>query len=100
MVYVLDLGTTITIIIAVGKEAKCIRRIYSASQKVKIAQYARYHGVRAAGRHFCIHHKNCQRWLKEELDKMKNPRKHCHKFKKGQGRKLSYSHELEEQLVK
>ena len=31
---------------------------------------------------------------------MKNPNKHCRKFKKGQGRKLSYSYELEEQLVK
>lgn len=31
---------------------------------------------------------------------MKNPSKHCRKFKKGQGRTLSYSHELEEQLVK
>ena len=38
--------------------------------------------------------------MKEELDKMKNPNKHCRKFKKGQGRKLSYSYELEEQLVK
>ena len=31
---------------------------------------------------------------------MKNPSKHCCKFKKGQGRKLSYSCELEEQLFK
>ena len=31
---------------------------------------------------------------------MKNPSKHCGKFKKSQGRKLSYSQELEEQLLK
>ena len=86
--------------VAIDKEAKCIRQIYSASQKAKITQYTRHHGARAAGKHFGIHHKNCQRWLKEELDKTKNPSKHCRKFKKGQGRKLSYSHELEEQLVK
>ena len=81
MVHVLDLDTIITIITAVGKEAKCIRRICSASQKAKIAQYAR--GARAAGRHFGIHHKNCQRWLKEELDKMKNPCKHANLRKAG-----------------
>ena len=100
VVHVLDLGTIMTIIIAMGKEAMCVRQIYSASQKLKIAQYARHHGARAAGRHFGIHHKKCQWWLKDELDKMKNPRKHCCKLKKGQGRKLSYSHELEDQLAK
>ena len=46
---------------------------------------------------FNIHQKNCQRWLDLELE---NPNKHCRKFNKGQGRKISYSHELEEQLVK
>ena len=87
---------------SVGESGTCnkLKQIYSASKKVKIAQYARHHGARAAGRYFGIHHKKCQRWVKEELEKMKNPRKHCRKFKKGQGRKFSYSHELEEQLVK
>ena len=41
--------------------AKVIRTRYSATQKKKIAEYARFHGCRAATRHFKIHHRNAER---------------------------------------
>ena len=72
-----------------------IRARYSAAQKKKVAQYARFHGGRTASKHFNIHHKNVQRWLKEELDTMKHPRRAKRCNKKGQGRKLSYPVEVD-----
>ena len=47
-----------------------------------------------------LHHKNCQRWLKEDWDRKRRSGKHHRKNRKGQGRKVSYPKELEDQLVK
>ncbi len=74
--------------------------MYTSSQKAKVACYTRLHGPRAAGRHFCIHHKNAQRWLKEDYDKVKITRRSKCKNKKGQGRKVSYPLDVEEALYK
>ena len=79
--------------------ASRINTRYSAAQKKKVAQYARFHGGRAASKHFNIHHKNVQRWLKEELDTVKHPRRAKRCNKKGQGRKLSYPAEIDMQLL-
>ena len=76
----------------------CIRARYSAAQK-KVAEYAHFHGGRAAAKHFKVHHKNVQRWLKEELDTMKNPHRAKWCNKKGQGRKISYPVKIEKQLL-
>ena len=38
--------------------------MYTHAQKVKVAEYARHHGVRATAKHYGTHHKNVQRWLK------------------------------------
>ncbi len=78
---------------------KTIRSRYSSAQKKKVAQYARFHGGRAASRHYKIHHKNVQRWLKSELDVIKTRcrAKRCNK--KGQGRKLSYPPEIDLKLL-
>ena len=65
-----------------------------------MARYTRYHGARAAARHFRVHHKNYQRWLKEEVDKKKPRDMPSHGHRKGQGRKVSYPKEIEEELVK
>ena len=82
-----------------GQSSKCrtIHKMYSRGQKNKIAYYARHHGIRAAVRHYGVHHRNVQRWMGESLDKIKNPGKRKHR--KGQGRKTSYSQELEDKLV-
>ena len=49
-------------------KVKMIPKMYTATQKKKVATYARFHGGRAAAEHFKMHHKNVQRWLKEEMD--------------------------------
>lgn len=77
-----------------------MRTLYSRSQKAKVARYARFHGPRAAARHYSIHHKNAQRWLKEDYDKVKITRRSRRKNKKGQGRKVSYPHDVDEALYK
>lgn len=74
-----------------------IRRMYSMQQKEKVAEYARFHGIRAAARNFDIHHKNVSRWMKNQVTKLKNPKQR--KNRKGQGRKISYPQELEEKLL-
>lgn len=71
--------------------------MYSRGQKDKIAYYVRHHGIRATARHYSVHHRNVQRWMSESLEKIKNPGKRQHR--KGQGRKMSYSQELEDKLV-
>ena len=78
---------------------KTIRSRHSFAQKKKVAQYARFHEGRAASKHYKIHHKNVQRWLKDDLDAIKNPcrAKRCNK--KGQGRKLSYPPEIDLKLL-
>ena len=48
---------------------QAVRTRYSLAQKKKVALYARHHGGRAAAKHFKIHHKNVQRWLKMNYTK-------------------------------
>lgn len=74
-----------------------IHKMYSRGQKNKVACYARHHGVRAAGRRYGVAHKNVQRWMKTQLSEIRNPGKRTNK--KGQGRKISYPQEIEDQLV-
>ena len=71
--------------------------MYSIAQKKKVAYYTRHHGIRKASRHFRVHHKNVQRWVKNQVSSIKNPRKRVNR--KGQGRKISYPQELEDKLV-
>ena len=70
--------------------------MYSGAQKFKVAEYARHHGVRAAERHFSVHHTNVLRWMKTHLDKvpMKPGKRKQRKNAKGQGRKVSYPPEI------
>ena len=53
--------------------------------------------MRAASRHFRVHNKNVSQWIKNRVAKIKNP--HQRKFKKGQGRKISYPQEIEDKLL-
>ena len=76
---------------------KRIHRMYSRGQKEKVAYCARHHGIREAARLYGLHHKNVQRWMRDQFVMLKNPRKH--ENKKDQGRKISYPPELEETLV-
>ena len=55
--------------------------MYSRGQKSRVANYARHHGIRKASRYYGIHHKNVQRWMKNQVAEIKNP-----VHKKGQGR--------------
>ena len=80
-----------------SKEPKKIRKMYSKGQKKKVADYARFHGVRKAAKKFSVGHSNVVRWQKEEVSRIRNPVKRSHKC--GQGRKLTYSKELEDKLV-
>ena len=76
---------------------KRMHRMYSVEQKKKVAYYARHHGIRKASRRFGVHHKNVQRWVKNQVSSIKNPRKRVNR--KGQGRKISYPQDLEDKLV-
>ena len=80
-----------------SKEPKKISKMYSKGQKKKVADYARFHGVRKAAKKFSVGHSNVVRWQKEEVSRIRNPGKRSHKC--GQGRKLTYSKELEDKLV-
>ena len=62
-----------------------------------VAYYARHHGIQKAARHYGIHHRNVQLWVKTQVDYVKNPRKRFNK--KGQGQKISYPQELEDKIV-
>ena len=73
-----------------------IHRMYSQGQKRTVAYYARHHGIRKAARHYGIHHRNVQRWVKNQVTSLKNPKKRLNK--KGQGRKISYPQGLEAKL--
>ena len=75
--------------------------VYSHTEKFKVAEYARQNGVRVAARHFSVHHKNVQRWLISEIEKvpMKSGRMKPRMNMKGQGRKISYPPSLEGELV-
>ena len=57
--------------------------MYTAAQKKKVATYARFHGGRAAAEHFKMHHKNVQRWLKEEIETIKHPHRGKYFWRKG-----------------
>ena len=74
--------------------------IFKANKAAVLAKIARYTRARAAARHFGVHNKNCQRWLKEELDKKKPRDMPSCGHRKGQGRKVFYPKEIEEELVK
>jgi len=71
--------------------------MYTQGQKDRVATYGRHHGIRKAARHYGVHHRNVQRWVKCQVTKIKNPRKRVNK--KGQGRKISYPQELEEKIL-
>ena len=74
-----------------------IHRMYSQGQKRMVAYYARQHGIRKAARHYGIHHRNVQRWVKNQVTLLKNKKKRSNK--KGQGRKISYPQELEDKIM-
>ena len=80
-----------------GTTSAKIRNLYSDKQKRKIVTYARFHGKRKAACHFNVHRWNIQRWFKEEMSVLKSRGQRRHK--KGQGRKLSYPPEKEEELL-
>ena len=56
-----------------------IHRMYSQGQKRMVANYARHHGIRKAARHYGIHHRNVQRWVKSQVTSLKNPKKRSNK---------------------
>ena len=64
-------------------KAKKLRKMYSAGQKRKVADYSRHHGVRKAARHFKVSHGNVIRWKKQRVTLLKTPNKRQHK--RGQG---------------
>lgn len=75
-----------------------LHRMYSPAQKKAVATYARFNGVRKAARKYRVHHRNVQRWLKEEMQVIKNPKKR--RNQPGQGKKITYPQEVEDQLLK
>ena len=56
-------------------KAKKLRKMYSAGQKRKVADYSRHHGVRKAARHFKVSHSNVIRWKKQRVTLLKNPKR-------------------------
>ena len=81
-----------------------IRRMYSEKQKVRVVEYTRHHGVRPAMRHFGIHRRNIQRWMEEYRDYHFNAKKVRQakagkRHRKGQGRKLSYPVEVDQEIL-
>ena len=80
-----------------GSRKGVIHRMYSLPQKLKVADYARMHGIRPAAVHFGIARRNIQRWLRDRVDEVKGKGR---KNRKGQGRKLTYSKEMDDDLLK
>lgn len=76
-----------------------LHRRYTDVQKLKVAEYARHHGLRPAERKFGIHRRNIAQWLEHRLVEVKEKKKRKRSNRPGQGRKLSYPVELDEQLV-
>ena len=66
---------------------------------MKVAEYARHHGLRPAEAKFGIHRRNIGRWLKIRVDEVKQRKKRKKSNQPGQGRKLSYPVELDEKLL-
>ncbi len=79
-----------------GGRKAVIHRMNSLRQKQKVADYARMHGVRPAAAHFGMHRKNIQRWLRERIEEVKGKKR---KNRKGQGRKISYPREVDENIL-
>lgn len=71
--------------------------MYSSAQKQKVADYARIHGVRPAAAHFGIPRKNIQQWRQERIGVIEGRRR---KNRKGQGRKISYPQEVDEDILR
>ena len=78
---------------------KTIHRRYSNSQKVKIADYARMHGLRPAERKYGVHRRNIDRWKKIRVSEFKKTKLRKTFNRKGQGRQLSYPKHIDEELV-
>ena len=76
-----------------------IHRRYSHSQKVKVADYARLHGLRPAERKFGVHRRNIDRWKKIRVSEFKKGKLRKTFNRKGQGRKLSYPYDVDDELV-
>lgn len=60
-----------------------------------MANHARQDEIRAAARNFKLHHKNFERWLKDDLT-VARP---AYGNKPGAGRKISYGQDIEEKLI-
>ena len=68
-------------------------------QKLKVAEYVRHHGLRAAEKKFSIHRRNIARWLEIRLDEAKGRTRRKKSNQSGQGRKLTYPVEIGERLL-
>ena len=75
-----------------------LHRRYTDVQKMKVAEYARHHGVRPAEKKFGIHRRNIARWLEIRLDKVKERKRRKKSNRPGQGRKLTYPEEIDDRL--
>ncbi len=72
--------------------------MYSDEQIRKVAEYARHNGIRPTARKFGVS-RSVGRWKRGLINKMKTGDKQASFRKPGQGRKLSYPKEFDEQLV-
>ena len=64
-----------------------------------MAEYARHHGLRPAEKKFGIHRRSIARWLEIRLDEVKERKRRRKSNRGGQGRKLTYQVEIDEQLL-
>ena len=73
--------------------------MYSDHQRKKVAEYARFHGIRPAARKFGVNRRYIGRWLNERIEEVKTGAKPKRKNMKSQRRKLSYNSKLDEDIL-
>ena len=66
---------------------------------MKVADYARHHGLRPAERKFGIHRRSIGRWLEVRLDEVKERKRRKKSNRPVQGRKLTYPEVIDDKLL-
>ena len=77
------------------EQSRCMKCLYGMKQKT-VVSYAQMHSVAAAARHFTIPRTTIAHWMADWYFKQEMTK---HGVKKGAGRPLTYSTDIEEQLL-
>ena len=79
-----------------GKNSPSMKRLYGTKQKKTVVAYAKMHSVAAAAKHFTIPRTTIARWMVDGYFEREVTKRGV---KKGAGWPLTYSMEIDEQLL-